>query len=85
MRFGSASILFIVTGFIFLIVWAVMSLFLDEVHSAMSAVAPAEALGIINLLPTAFGVICAIFITTGVVLVFVMDSLQDEPEMYWRQ
>jgi len=87
MRFTLSSIFFLVAGFIFFIMWAVMSYLLDEVHTAFVPYKAGLDTGfadVIDLLPTAFGVICAIFVVTGIVLIFIMDSLADEPEMYWR-
>jgi len=88
MRFTFASLAFIASGFLFFIIWAVMSLFLDEIHSAFTGYSGGLDAGfgnILDLLPTAFGVISAIFFVTGIVLIFVMDSFADEPELYWRR
>jgi threonine/homoserine/homoserine lactone efflux protein len=41
--------------------------------------------GILNDIPMAFGIICAIFFVTGLVLIFVLESWSDEPEYYYRQ
>ena len=39
---------------------------------------------IATLLPTALGILCAIFFVTGILLIFVVDALADEPEMYYK-
>jgi hypothetical protein len=85
MRFSIASLAFICSGFIFFVLWAVSSFVLTEFYDAMSPTAASEAIGIMELVGTAFGIICAIFFVTGILLIFVLDSLADEPEMYWRR
>lgn len=84
MRFSIAALFFVCMAFIFFILWAVFSFVLKEVYDALSPSAPAGALTTLDLLPIAFGVICAIFFVTALVFIFVLDSLADEPEMYWR-
>lgn len=85
MRFSIAALFFVCLSFIFFIMWAVFSYFLDEIYDALSPSAPVGAMATITLLPTAFGVLCAIFFVTSLVLIFILDSLADEPEMYWRR
>lgn len=85
MRFSIASLFFISMGFVFLAFWGFFSFVLSEVNSALYDSAPADAQTILDLLPSAFGVMCAIFFVTGIVLVFVLDSLADEPEIFWRR
>lgn len=72
-------------GFIFFALWAILSRYLGAVYDALYTDAPAGAQSIMDLLPTAFGVLCALFFVVGIVLFFVMESLADEPEMYWRR
>ena len=88
MRFPIAALLFIVLSFIFGIMWAVTSLLVNTVEDAMlpyaSELATSDASNIITLLPWAFGIICAIFFVTGILLIFVLDSIADEPEYYYR-
>lgn len=84
MRWSIASLFFICVGFIFFALWAILSLFIDTVYDALYATAPVDAQTILDLLPTAFGVLCALFFVTGIILFFIMESLADEPEMYWR-
>ena len=88
MRFPLASVFFIIASFIFFAIFAVSSLLITEVGDALDAID--DDLGgdypyIVQLLPTAFGIIAAIFFVVGILLIFVLDSLADEPEMYWRE
>ena len=89
MRFPTAALYFVITSFIFFVLWAVSSLLLSEVGSAMQPLADRLSTdnygNMINLIPWAFGIICAIFFVTGIILIFVLDSLSDEPEMYYRR
>jgi len=88
MRFPLAALFFLIMSFIFFVSWAVSSYLLSAVGDAitpLSASFMASTQGeFITLLPTAFGVICALFFLIGILLIFVLDSLADEPEMYWR-
>ena len=85
MRFPVAAVLFIVTSFIFFTWFAVSYLLITSMDDALSPTAPAGSLEVINLLPTAFGVIGIIFFVAGLLLIFVIDSLSDEPEYYFRR
>ena len=89
MRFPLAALFFLITSFIFFVSWAVTSYLLSSVSDAMSPLAAtlssSGATEIISMLPTALGIICAIFFITGILLIFVLDSWSDEPEMYWRR
>jgi len=85
MRFSISALFFLIASFIFFVFWAVGSKLISEFDSALSPTAPAGATDIINLLPTAFGVIAAVFFVSGILVIFVLDSLADEPEMYWRR
>jgi len=84
MRFPLAALFFLIASFIFFCFWAVMSYYLDTIQDALLPTAPADAIANLNLLPTAFGFICAIFFIAGILLIFVMDALADEPETYYR-
>jgi len=88
MRFPLAALFFLIMSFIFFVMWAVSSYLLSTVSDAITPLSPAFMAstqgGFITLLPTAFGVICGIFFITGILAIFIMDSLADEPEMYWR-
>ena len=88
MRFPLAALFFLISAFIFFILWRVGSLLIDTTYDAMEPLSeglPAGYASLIALLPTAFGIICAIFFVTGILLIFVLDSLADEPETYYRQ
>jgi len=84
MRFPLAALFFIILSFIFLAFWGFSSLLISETSDALSPSAPSEALSIINLLPTAFGIICVVFFIVGILLIFILDSFAEEPELYWR-
>lgn len=88
MRFPLAALYFVIASFIFFVLWAVSSLLLSEVASVMqpfaSKLSTDNYSNMLGMLPWAFGIICAIFFVTGIILVFVLDSLGDEPEMYYR-
>jgi hypothetical protein len=86
-RFSIAALFFLISSFIFFISWAVSSLLLNEVYNALSpysASLGSEYSGLITLIPYAFGIIAAIFFVCALLFIFVLDSLADEPEMYWR-
>ena len=92
MRFPLAALFFLVASFIFFLCWAISAFFLNTVSEGMETAVPllspssqVSYNSIITLLPFAFGIICAIFFVTGILLIFIMDALADEPEMYWRQ
>ena len=88
MRFTLTSIFLIIAGFIFLAVFSVSSLLLTETSDALSTVdtgLPSGYTDIKNLLPSAFGIIGAIFLVCGIVLVFLLDSLADENEYYYEE
>jgi len=84
MRFPLAALFFLIASFIFFCLWAIMSYYLDTIQDALLPTAPADAISILNLLPNAFGVICAVFFIAGILIFFVMDALADEPETYYR-
>ena len=87
MRFPLAALFFIVASFIFFICFAVSFFLMDAVSTGVSSIdsgLPAEYQAIKTLLPSAFGIIGCIFFVSGLLLIFILDSLSDEPEMYWR-
>lgn len=88
MRFPLAALFFLVMSFIFFVSWAVASFLINATKDAMTPLAAdlgsAEYDAMLVLLPTAFGVICVIFFLVGILLIFVMESLADEPEYYTR-
>ena len=89
MRFPLAALFFLIMSFIFFCIWAVTSYLLSTVSDVITPLSTefmsSTQGGFISLLPTAFGIICALFFIVGILLIFVLDSLADEPEMYWRE
>ena len=88
MRWPLASLFLIIGSFIFLVMFAVSSLLLTEVGDALepySSDLDATFAEELSFLPTAFAIVAAIFFVTGILLIFILDSLSDEPEMYWRR
>lgn len=88
MRFPAAALFFVIACFIFFVLWATTSLLLSEVGGAMQPLASKLSTdnysNMLNMLPWAFGIICAIFFVSAIIVVFVLDSLGDEPEIYYR-
>lgn len=88
MRFPTAALYFVIASFIFFVLWAVSSFFISETAKVMGPLASKLSTdnysNMLGMLPWAFGIICAIFFVTAIILVFVLDSLGDEPEMYYR-
>lgn len=87
MRFPIAALMFLVGAFMFFIFFAATSYIqtnimegLDPYDDDLGSTYDDE----ISLLSTAFAVIAAIFFVTGLLLIFVIDSLSEEPEYYWR-
>ena len=86
MRFTLASVFFLIAAFAFFIMWAVSSFVITEVGDSLDDSGfDSQYQGIKTLLSTGFGILAAIFFVAGVLLVFVLDSLADEPEMYYRE
>lgn len=87
MRFPLAALFFMVSSFIFFVGWAVSSYLITTVDDALTPLASFSTSNfsdLVTLLPMAFGILCALFFLVGLLLIFVLDSLADEPEMYWR-
>lgn len=88
MRFPTAALYFVITCFIFFVLWAVSSLLIDEVRNAMQPLASQLSTdnysNMLSMLPWAFGIICAVFFVSAIFVVFVLDSLSDEPEYYYK-
>ena len=88
MRFPIAALFFLVASFIFFVIFTASSLLISNVSDAMDDYTSgldsryADELSVIN---TAFGIISAIFFVTGIVLLFVLDSLSEDPELYYRR
>lgn len=81
MRFPLAAMFFVIGCFIFFVYWVFSSLIIGAVHDALPS---SNADHIINVIPWAFGIICAIFFVSALVSVFFLESLSDEPEYYYR-
>jgi len=77
-------VLFLIAVFGFFIGWGVGSFLLDTFGNALIPMASSEAEDIITLLQFAFGIICAIALVM-IVIIFFIDALSDEPELYWRR
>jgi len=88
MRFSLAALFFLIASFIFFVSWAVSSYVITEVDNALTPLSTdfstSNFADLVTLLPTAFGIMCALFFITGILMIFVLDSLADEPETYWR-
>ena len=87
MRFPAAALFFVIACFIFFVLWATSSLLLSEVSGAMQPLAyklsTSNYSDMLNMLPWAFGIICAIFFVMAIIVVFILESLSDEPEIYY--
>jgi hypothetical protein len=89
MRWAIVSVLFLVAVFGFFVGYAVSSLLLNTVKDAMQPFGEqltesTTYLAQNTLICSAFGIICAIGFTLMIVI-YVLDSLSDEPENYWRE
>ena len=86
MRFPTAALFFVIACFIFFVLWAVSSYFIGATVDVMSPLAEDLSTDsyrdLLGLLPWAFGIICAIFFVTAIIIIFVLESLSDEPEYY---
>ena len=69
----------------FLAFFGVGSLLLSSMDDALDpSTVDAQFSYEVDLIISAFGVIAAIMLVLAVI-VFILDSLSDEPEMYWRR
>lgn len=90
MRFPLAALFFIIGSFIFFVLWAVSSLLITKVNNALDphitdlGWCGSSMADMVVLLPYAFGIICALFFIMGLLVLFIFDSLADEPEYYPR-
>lgn len=86
MRFPTAALFFVIACFIFFVLWAVSSFMIGATVDVMQPLADnlgsSEYNNMLNMLPWAFGIICAIFFVSAILVVFVLESLSDEPEYY---
>jgi len=84
MRFPRAAIIFLITAFAFFVMWAATSRLISEISDGVDPFD--DSLGGTYddekaLLPTAFGIISAIFFVMTVIA-FIIDSLGEEYEYY---
>ena len=88
MRFPAAALFFVIACFIFFVLWAVSSYTISETVNVMSPLADNletdNYSNMLGMLQWAFGIICAIFFVSAIVVIFVLESLSDEPEYYYR-
>jgi len=85
MNYVVSAVFFLVASFIFAICWAVTSFMLDEIATAMGGFAAGmPAADTISLLSWAFGIFCVLFLLVGIVLIFILESMRDEPEYYYQ-
>lgn len=87
MRFPAAALGFLVVSFIFLAAFGVNSLILSSMNDAFYPIddsMPSDYTDIVDLLNTALPVLSALFFIIGILLVFALESLSDEPEDYYQ-
>ena len=87
MRFPVAALFLVIAGFMFLAFFGVGSLLLSEMKEALEANdddLDSQFNYEVDIILAAFGVIGAIMLVMAVV-VFVVESLSDEPEYYYRR
>lgn len=88
MKFAVAAVLLLVAVFGFFIGYAVCSFLLGTVLDVLTPFADqlstSNAKDDMVLVNSGFGIICAI-ILVFIIIVFVLDSLSDEPEVYWEE
>lgn len=81
--------MFIVAAFIFFVCFAVSFKLIDETHTALDPyvddVGEGQLSYLHDLIPYAFGIIGAIFFIAGILIIFVFDSLAEEPEYFYRR
>jgi len=86
MRFPTAALFFVIACFIFFVLWAVSSFLIAETVDVMSPLADKletdNYRNMLNTLSWAFGIICAIFFVSAILVTFILESLSDEPEYY---
>jgi len=88
MRFPIAAVGFIAASFVFFIMFAACTLIMTEINDAVEPLD--DDLGAtyedeMNLIPTAFLIIGCIFFVSGILIIFIMESVSDEPEYYYRR
>lgn len=88
MRWPIAALFFLVGSFIFFVFFVGTGLLVDTTYDAMDAQSDnvdSRFSSLIDTIQLAFGIICALFFVTGLVLIFVLDSLREDPESYYRR
>ena len=90
MRFPLAALFFVVASFIFFAIFAVMTLTINEVKDVLDPLASeltekSTFLSELNNIQLAFGVIGILFFIMGILLIFILDALADEPEYFYRE
>jgi len=85
MGFPTAALFLVIAGFMFLVFFGVGSLLLSEMDDALDpSTVDAQFSYEVDIIVSAFGVIGAIMIVMAVVI-FVVESLSDEPEYFYRR
>lgn len=91
MRWAIAAVLFVIAIFGFFVGYAIGSLLITDIYTSLephgNQLTAGSATGYFNiatLLRAGFGIICAIVFVV-ITLIFIMDSLSEEPEYYWRR
>ena len=86
-RFPLAALFFVIAGFVFLAFFGMGSLLLTEFDDALINKDDLDSTlqDELDLITDAFGYIAAIFFVTGILLIFILDSLSDEPEYFYRE
>lgn len=88
MRFAITAILVVIAVFTFYVGYSVCTFLLSSIYNSLEPFAltlsSSNAIDDMKLISGAFGIICA-FIVVIIIVVFVLDSLSDEPEMYWKE
>lgn len=88
MKFPLAALGFLVGSFILFCFFVFSALLVGETSDAIRPLAvdlgETSFINMIDILPTILGILCAIFFVTGLLLYFILESLSDESEYYYR-
>jgi len=89
MRFPLAALFFIIASFVFFAGFGMSSWLIDEMGNGLQDNVDSLGNSTLNnlwtLIPSAFGIIGALFFIVGVLLIFVLDATADEPEYFYRE
>jgi hypothetical protein len=86
MRFSMAALMLIVLSFIFFIFFVFGSILIEETHDALLPHSPdSDYTFLLKTIKNGFAVIGIIFFVAGILLIFVFDSLSDDPDIYERR